>query len=70
VKVTPEVAVLSPTGELLYLGRIDDRYNPQGKRRPEPTVRDLQLALDAVLAGKPVPTPRTKAFGCPLLRPD
>lgn len=68
VKVTPEVAVLSPKGEVLYLGRIDDRYSPEGKRRVEPTVRDLHVALEAVLAGKPVPTPRTTAFGCPLPR--
>ncbi len=69
VVVTPEVAVLSPKGELLYRGRIDDRFNTSGKRRTEPTVRDLRDALEAVLAGKPVATPRTKAFGCPLPRP-
>jgi peroxiredoxin len=69
VKVTPEAAVLSSKGELLYLGRIDDRFAPDGKRRPEPTVRDLENALEAVLAGKPVAVPRTKAFGCPLPRP-
>jgi peroxiredoxin len=69
VRVTPEVAILSNKGELLYLGRIDDRFGPGGKRRTEPTVRDLRDALDAVLAGKPVATPRTVAYGCPLPRP-
>lgn len=69
VRVTPEVAILSNKGELLYLGRIDDRFAPDGKRRAEPTTRDLRDALDAVLAGKPVATPRTVAFGCPLPRP-
>jgi peroxiredoxin len=69
VRVTPEVAVLSNKGELLYLGRIDDRFNPEGKRRDEPTVRDLRDALEAVLAGKPVAVPKTKSFGCPLPRP-
>lgn len=62
--VSPEAAVLSPTGELLYLGRIDDRVAAFGKRRVEPTRRDLRLALEAVLAGKKVGTRRTKAVGC------
>jgi len=66
VIVTPEVAVLTAKGERLYIGRIDDRYNADGKRRTEPTVFDLRDALEAVLAGKPVAVPQTKAFGCPL----
>ena len=35
-----------------------------GKRRVEPTRRDLRLALDAILAGKPVSARLTKAVGC------
>jgi hypothetical protein len=62
--VTPEVCVLSPSGEVLYRGRIDDRAVRIGKVRPEPRVRDLRLALDAVLQGKPVPVKYTKAIGC------
>lgn len=62
--VKPEAAVLSPKGELLYRGRIDDRYVELGKRRDQPTRRDLRDALEEVLAGKPVTTPRTKAIGC------
>jgi hypothetical protein len=49
---------------VLYRGRIDDRVADFGKRRVEPTRRDLRLALDAILAGKPVPARRTKAVGC------
>ena len=60
----PEAAVLSPSGELLYLGRIDDRYVDFGKQRPRPTRLDLRMALDAVLAGKPIVEPRTRALGC------
>jgi hypothetical protein len=60
----PEAAVLSSDGNLLYLGRIDNRVEDFDKRRPEPTQFDLREALDAMLAGKPVPHPRTKAFGC------
>jgi hypothetical protein len=62
--ISPEAAVFSPSGELLYRGRIDDRVADFGKRRVEPTRRDLRLALDAILAGKPVQARLTKAVGC------
>jgi mono/diheme cytochrome c family protein len=51
VEATPEVAVLSPAGELLYRGRVDTR---------------LGSALDQILAGKPVAVKLTKAAGCPI----
>lgn len=63
-RITPEVALFDAQGKLVYLGRIDDRHVDFGKARPEPTRRDLALALDAVLAGKPVEPSRTKAVGC------
>lgn len=62
--ISPEAAVFSPKGEVLYLGRIDDRVSDFGRRRVEPTRRDLRLTLDAVLAGQPVPARHTKAIGC------
>ncbi len=65
---TPEAAMLSPSGELLYLGRIDNRVEDYGKRRVQVTEFDLRDALDAVLSGKAVPHPRTKAFGCAIIR--
>jgi hypothetical protein len=64
VTITPEVAVFEKSGELAYRGRIDNWYADLGKKRPRPTVRDLRAALDALLAGKQVPTPRTEAVGC------
>lgn len=64
----PEVAVLSPQGDLLYLGRIDDRQVDYGKQRPQATQLDLRNALDAVLSGKPVPHPRTQPVGCSIVR--
>ena len=64
VTVTPEVAILDAAGKLLYRGRIDDRYVSFGKDRPQPTVRDLERSLEAVLAGKPVPVKETRAIGC------
>jgi len=65
---TPEAAVLTPKGDLLYLGRVDNRLEDFGKERIRVTEFDLRDALDAVLAGKPVPHPRTKALGCAITR--
>jgi thiol-disulfide isomerase/thioredoxin len=62
--VTPEAAVVAGDGKVVYLGRIDDIYVELGKRRVEPNRRDLREALAAVLAGKAVAEPRTKAIGC------
>ena len=61
---TPEVAVLSNAGKVLYLGRIDNRVEDFDKRRTVVTEHDLTDTLDAVLAGKPVPRVRTKVIGC------
>ena len=62
--VTPEAVVLSPEGVVLYLGRIDNRVEDFGKVRIAATEFDLRDALDAILAGRPVPHPRTRALGC------
>ena len=62
--ISPEAVVFSPSGEVLYRGRIDDRVADFGKRRVEPTRRDLRLALDAIIAGKPVQARLAKAVGC------
>ncbi|MBM3993461.1 MAG: redoxin domain-containing protein [Planctomycetes bacterium] len=64
--ITPEAAVFTPDGKLVYIGRIDDRYVELGKRRIEPTRRDVREALAAILAGKPVKEARTQAIGCPI----
>ena len=62
--ISPEAALVSPEKRVLYHGRIDDRIVAPGQRRVEPTTRDLREALEAMLAGKPVPNPVTKAVGC------
>ena len=61
---TPEVVLLSNDGAVLYLGRIDNRIVDFDKRRPAATESDLRNALDAVLAAKPVPRPKTEVIGC------
>ena len=62
--VTPEAAVFSGEGELLYVGRIDNRFAGFGKQRTVVTEFDLRDTLEAILAGKPVPRARRQAFGC------
>jgi peroxiredoxin len=61
---TPEVFLLDPSGKVVYHGRIDENQDdPKNVRSP-----DFKNALDAFLAGKPVPVPETKAFGCTIKR--
>jgi hypothetical protein len=67
VKIVPTVALLM-SGKLKYVGRIDDRFPALGSQRA-PRRKDLRVALDQVLAGKPVTTPRTEAVGCILTQP-
>ena len=62
--VSPEAAVFNRARRLTYLGRIDDRVAALGKSRPYGTTHDLEDAVAATLEGKPVPQPRTHAFGC------
>ncbi len=65
----PEAAVFSPTGELLYRGRIDDRAVSPGVTRSEPRRQDLRLALEAVLEGKKPEPQFTEVVGCYLPEP-
>ncbi|HEV2687905.1 MAG TPA: hypothetical protein VGV35_05100, partial [Bryobacteraceae bacterium] len=62
-EVTPESYVIDSNGVIRYHGSIDDSQNEARIR-----TRGLRLALDAVLAGKPVEITQTKAFGCSIKR--
>jgi hypothetical protein len=62
--VTPESAVFDRQGRELYHGRIDDRYVAIGVERPAPTRHDLEDALAAALAGRPIAQATTQAVGC------
>lgn len=62
--VTPEAAVFKADGGLAYHGRIDDRYVDFGKSRLAADKHDLEAAIAATLAGKPVAEPTTRAIGC------
>jgi hypothetical protein len=67
ISTTPESAVFTVEGHELhqvYHGRIDDRYLSIGRERPQPEHRDLEVAIEAALAGKPVPRPGGPPVGC------
>lgn len=60
---TPHVFVLNKTQtdlKVAYIGTIDD--NP--RNASSVTKRYVEDAVDALLAGKPITTPKTKAIGC------
>lgn len=62
--VTPEVVVVQADGRVRYQGAIDDWYVALGKHRPQPRQHYLRDALNSLLAGHDVLTPRTEAVGC------
>ncbi len=64
--ITPEAAVFSATGQLLYHGRIDNRYVEIGKAMASATRHDLQDAIAAALDGRPQPEASAPAVGCSL----
>jgi thiol-disulfide isomerase/thioredoxin len=63
-RVTPEAAVFSANGKLMYHGRIDNWYESFGHARPTPTTHELRDALEAVLAGRLPNVTATRAVGC------
>jgi hypothetical protein len=68
--ITPEAVVVDAAGAVRYRGRINNFYASLGKPRQRVTEHDLTDALDAILAGKPVPKPATEALGCFITRPQ
>jgi hypothetical protein len=68
--MTPQAVVLDHQGKVRYRGRIDDFYAGLGKPRRQATTHELQDALVAVLAGKPVAVQEAKALGCYIVSPD
>ena len=73
VRFVPEVVVTAggpesaaDPGAFLYRGRIDDRWPERGVRRPSATVHDLELALEAIAAGRTPAVRETVPVGCVL----
>lgn len=57
---TPHLFIFDKDRKLRYSGRVDDVEKPT----QTPHTRDARNAIDALLAGKPVPVTTTKVFGC------
>jgi hypothetical protein len=71
--ITPEAAVFTVTdGRMreVYRGRVDDRYIAIGQERPQATRNDLEAAIEAALAGKPVHPPGGPPVGCSIVPPQ
>lgn len=62
-KVTPELFVINPEGTLIYAGAIDDKKSVD-PADIEGATNYIKQALDEALAGNPVSTPQTEAYGC------
>jgi peroxiredoxin len=58
VLATPQVFIFDGARKLRYVGRIDDSDVKEVK------TYDARNALDALLAGRPIPVERTRVFGC------
>jgi peroxiredoxin len=58
-QATPHVFIFDKSRRLQYEGRFDDNYRIE-KVKSE----DARNAIDALLAGKPIPVAHTAAFGC------
>jgi hypothetical protein len=62
MKTTPHMFVMDKTGTLVYDGAIDNKPDPMHDPR---TARNyVREAMDALIAGKPVPVAQTKPYGC------
>jgi hypothetical protein len=62
-KVTPELYVINPEGNLIYSGAIDDKKSVD-PADVEGATNYVKQALDEALAGQPVSTPKTEPYGC------
>lgn len=62
-KTTPDMFVINQEGKVIYAGAIDSIRSTDSAdiAKAENYVRQT---LDAALAGKPVPTPKTTPYGC------
>src|SRR6185312_9605536 len=65
--ITPEAFVLDHNLVLRYRGRIDNQYYGRLKKNTQVTEHDLKDAIVALVAGKDVTTPATRAIGCHLV---
>jgi peroxiredoxin len=66
--ITPQAAILSPEGRVVYLGPIDNRVEDFGKTRPQATEAYVRSILDSIVNGKGVIFTTHKSVGCSITR--
>lgn len=66
---TPEAFLVDRKGNVVYRGRIDDRFGYTFKNA-KPKRHDLENALKELLAGKEITNPQNEADGCLITRRD
>ena len=62
-KTTPDMYIITPDGILVYKGAIDNKRSTDLADVKSAT-NYVKVALDAVMAGKTVPTTATQPYGC------
>lgn len=62
-RTTPHMYVIDPQGTLVYAGAIDSKPTANPADIPGAT-NHVKVALAESMAGKPVGTPATRAYGC------
>src|ERR1700726_2327828 len=62
-KTTPDMYIINPKGILVYQGAIDNKRSTD-LADVKTATNYVKGALDAVMAGKPVPTTATQPYGC------
>lgn len=63
----PQVFLLDAERKIRYLGRVDGQYtfgSGVGLAKPQAKRRDLAIAIEELLADKPIAVPATEAKGC------
>ena len=64
VQITPEVAVFDGKHHLVYDGRIDNWYIDLARARSAPSTHELEDAITAALADRPVAHNEVRGVGC------
>lgn len=62
--VTPEVVLVDGDDKVVYQGRVNNSYAAPGRMRHGKVTEDLELAIQAAMANKPVPKPWPSPIGC------
>lgn len=62
-RTTPHIFVIDPNGKIVYQGALDDQPTPDPASLAH-AHNYLNDALEAAMAGKPVPNPVTRPYGC------